>query len=314
MLSIEGKAWRHYRKNPLDIVDRVLGVTPWDMQREILIALFSPSVRRVGVKSCHGAGKTITAAIAALAWLYGGKDRIVLTTAPTGRQVRKLLWREIRSIWNKCKERERPLGGEMPPNAPELVLADGWFATGFSSNDPVNVQGFHAPGGVLVIMDEANGVHPDIWEALAGVLVGVNDRLLAIANPTEPSGPFYKLWSDPDCVKFSISAEDTPNVKAGREVVPGMISRAWVEDRKRAWGEDSALYQSRVLARFPASSDDRLVPLSWLDIAKQRHADLEDATASTDTIIQATGWTGECDLGLDVARYGGDNTVIAQAQ
>lgn len=313
MLSPEALAFRRYRKHPLEIVDKWLGVKPWDMQREILTALFQPNVRRVGVKSAHSVGKTFMAAIAALTWLYGGKDRIVLTTAPTGRQVRKLLWREIRRIWQGCKDRGTPLGGEMPPNAPELVLGGNHFAIGFSSNDAVNVQGFHAPGGVLVIMDEANGVNEDIWDALAGVLTGQNDRLLAIANPTESAGPFFSLWKDPDCVKFTISALDTPNVKAGHEVVPGMISRAWVEDRKRAWGEDSNLYQSRVLARFPASSDDRLIPLSWLDIAKQRHAELEEATSSDDPATRESGWTGQCDLGLDVARYGGDTTVIAQA-
>lgn len=310
MVSSELQAWRRLRKNPTQLAHDWFGVRLWDMQQRILEALFHPGVRRVAVKSCHGAGKTLLAAVAALIWLYGGQDRIVITTAPTGRQVRKLLWREMRRIWQRCAQRGTPLGGEMPPEAPELKLGDNWFATGFSSNDPVNMQGFHAPGGVMVIMDEANGVHPEIWDALAGVLVGENDRMLAIANPTEAAGPFFKLWKDDrDCKRFTISAFDTPNVKEGREVIPGMISRAWVNDRLKAWGEDSVLYQSRVLARFPVDADDRLIPTSWLDIARQKALALDEEGA----LNPEKGWLGEIDLGLDVARFGPDSSVIAEA-
>lgn len=310
MQSIEQSAFRRFKRHPVRLAAEWFGVDLWETQRDILNALMAEGVRRVAVKSCHGAGKTLLAAVAALVWLYSGPDRIVITTAPTGRQVRKLLWREIRRIWHRCVSGGRPLGGEMPPEAPELKLGENWFMTGFSSNDPVNMQGFHAPGGVLVIMDEANGVHPDIWDALAGVLVGVNDRLLAIANPTEPAGPFFDLWRDPDCKKFTISAFDTPNVKAGADVIPGMISRQWVEDRRRAWGEDSVLYQSRVLGNFPTQADDRLIPLSWLDIASRRAVERDEASAIGD---RENAWNKLIDLGLDVARFGPDSSIIAQA-
>lgn len=287
----------------------VLGVDLWDKQREILTALNQPGVRRVGVKSCNGAGKTLTAAVAALTWLALRPDSIVVTTAPTTRQVRKLLWREIRKLMGQAAARGRPVGGIIPPEGPELKMGENWMAIGFSSDDPVNMLGWHAPGGVLVIMDEGNGVSPEIWDALSSVMVGENDRLLVIANPTESSGPFYNLWKDPGCVKFSISAEDTPNVKAGYEVIPGMISRAWVEDRKRVWGEDSPLYRSKVLAEFPDSSDDSLVPLSWWDIANHTHDALMEAHAAN----PSAGWVGDSHLGLDVARFGPDTTMAARA-
>jgi hypothetical protein len=204
---------------------------------------------------------------------------------------------------SRCRKAGRPLGGFLKPGSPEWnMLGDKWMALGFSSDDPVNMQGIHAPGGVLLIMDEGNGVHPDIWNALHGVLVGEHDRMLVIANPTESSGPFFELWGDPECVKFTISAVDTPNVKEGRTVIPGMIGREWVEDRRKAWGEDSVLFKSRVLAQFPDSSDDALIPLSWMDIAHQRW----------DQLTEEDAWGTESWLGLDVARTG-DNTVAARA-
>jgi hypothetical protein len=98
-------------------------------------------------------------------------------------------------------------------------------------------------------------------------------------------------------------------VKEGREEDPGMISRAWVADRLRARGEDSVMYQSRVLARFPADADDRLVPLSWLDIAHQRAEELEELFDTGEENLEKS-WLGDIDLGLDVARLGEDSTCM----
>ena len=53
---------------------------------------------QVTVRSGHGVGKTFVAACAALWWVYSFRPSLVLTTAPTARQVEGLLWGEIRRL------------------------------------------------------------------------------------------------------------------------------------------------------------------------------------------------------------------------
>lgn len=279
----------------------ILGMHLWHKQAAVVRAVFGPK-RTTAVKSCHASGKTYTAAGVALAWLFTRPGRTVITTAPTWRQVRELLWKEIRRLHRSAR---RPLGGNMPPAEPALRIEEGWLAIGFSSDNPVNVQGWHCAGGTLVILDEAAGVHPEIWNALQGTMTGEHDRLLAIGNPTMRSGPFFEAFSDPDVAQVTISAMDTPNVKAGREVVPGLVTSAWVEARRRQWGEGSALWRSRVLGEFPTTADEGLVPLEWMEAAERRWEALNQANGH--------GWAGPFMLGVDVARYGPDYSVAARA-
>lgn len=281
----------------------ILGMTLWSKQEQIVRSVFGPH-RKTAVRSCHAAGKTHTAAGIVLAWLFTGPYRIAVTTAPTGRQVRELLWKEIRKAYKASSKRwGKPIGGYMPPRAPELRVDEDWLAIGFASDDDVNVQGWHSPGGVLVVLDEAPGVSPDIWAALNGVLTGKWDRLLAIGNPTEPSGPFHDLFSDPAVSRLSISAYDVPNVQHGSSLIPGLVTREWVESMEREWGRESPMFASRVLGEFPDVADDVLVPRSWVLAANERWRARE---------ADPLGWDGRGDLGLDVARYGEDSTVASE--
>lgn len=292
------------------MMDRVLGATPWSKQRDIVDAVFG-AARTTVVRSCTGAGKTKVAADVCLAWLLTAPGRMVITTAPTGRQVQELLWKEVRQSYATAAQRGFPLGGHLPPRAAELRIKDGWLALGFSSTDPVNFQGWHSKAGTLVIIDEAVGVGDPTWDALEATLVGENDRLLALANPTIPSGRFYdlnKTTSGLSVARIHISAFDTPNVVAGRTVIPGLTTRAFIEDRKTRWGEDSAIYRARILGEFPDGDDMALAPLSWVDAAVARWHQLRFDKAipnDDDTVIEA---------GLDVARLGADRSIMAVAR
>ena len=82
------------RRDPVRFCRQTLGFDPWSKQREILEAIRDHD--RVAVRSANAVGKTSLAARAVLWWLGGGPGSIALTTAPTDRQVRRLLWKEIR--------------------------------------------------------------------------------------------------------------------------------------------------------------------------------------------------------------------------
>lgn len=276
------------RQDPVFFVRQVLGGDPWEKQEEILEAVRDH--RRVAVRACHGVGKTKVAAWVALWFLYCHKNSKVITTAPTWHQVENLLWREIHAAHAASRI---PLGGKVLQT--QIELDKQWFALGLSTDKPERFQGFHAED-ILLIVDEASGVEQYIFDAAEGFLTSIGAKLLLIGNPTQLSGEFYNAFRSPLYHKIHISAFDSPNLKAGKIVRPYLVTPEWVEDKRLKWGETSPLWYSRVLGEFPEQGDDTLIPLAWIEAAQQRWFTEQDG--------------GPVELGVDVARYGSDSTVI----
>ncbi len=282
------------QRDPLFFSRRVLGgEQPWQRQRQIM-----RSVRdrpRTVVPSGFAVGKTWVAARIALWFLYSFPSSLVITTAPTWRQVKNVLWAEIRRQWRQAAT---PLGGELLET--QIKIADDWFALGMSTDDPSRFQGFHA-ADLLLIFDEAAGVDHQVWEVAEGQMAGAHARWLAIGNPVKPSGPFYDACRSELWRALPISCLDTPNVKAGRPVHPKLVTRKWVEERQREWGESSPLYQTKVLGQFPTQSEHGLIPLVWISAANERAAMGGKGSA---------GDPAERRIGADIARSGADATVF----
>ena len=283
--------------DPVGWIESVLGVRLWAKQRAIAEAVRDNP--RTAVRAGHNVGKSFVAACSALWFLYTHYEAKVVTTAPTWRQVKDILWSEIRK---RHRTALVPLGGVRIET--RVWLGDGWWAQGLSTNQPERFQGIHAPH-MLVIFDEAPGVAREIWEAAEGMLSGPHARMLAIGNPITPSGPFYDAFTSASAAwkTIHVSCLDHPNVAGGEIVVPGGVTRDWIDGRKRAWGEGSPIYQGRVLGDFPDQADSALIPLSWLDAA----AVAGDAPSPT----PPGGADGPVRvMGVDVARYGSDETVF----
>ena len=308
--SMVKKDFKQKLQDPSYFTRKILNKELWPVQAEIL-----RSVRdnmRTAVRSCHGIGKTFTAAMCILWFLYTRPKAIVLSTAPTWRQVEKLIWKEIRSAY---RESAIPLGGNLLPKTPELhLIHDEWYAAGLSTNEPDRFQGFHEEH-ILVVVDEAAGVNLEIYEAIEGILTSSGARLLLIGNPTAIGTPFYDAFTKAIGYKtFHVSAYDTPNFtsagitpediandtwqeKAQEVPYPRLITPQWVSDRYKAWGESSAPYQVRVMGNFPQQGEDTLIPLLWIELAMERWEDTPEGQP-----VQ---------LGVDVAAFGSDKTVIA---
>jgi hypothetical protein len=282
----------------------VLQVRTWSKTEEIIDAVFSPAQITV-VRSCTGAGKTKGAADIAIAWLMTAPNRTVITTAPTFRQVNELLWKEIRKSIKSCQARGIDLGGKLPDSKTRYQIDDGWLMLGFTSNDDVSFQGWHSEGGTLVVIDEAVGVDEKTWEALEATLTGADDRLLALANPTKSSGRFFELnkTTSGNAVKrIHISAFDVPNVSGKEAPINGLTTKQFIENKRTTWGEDSVLWKTRILGEFPKEDEFALVPLSWVDAAVERWNAFNPHLEHRVMDVVA---------GLDVARLGVDNTILA---
>jgi len=276
------------KKDPVFFITQVLGGDPWERQKEILTAV--KKHRRMAVRACHGVGKTKVAAWAALWFLYCHKNSKVITTAPTWHQVENLLWREIVAAHAASKY---PLGGKVLQT--QIELGKQWFALGLSTDKPERFQGFHAEH-ILLIVDEASGVEQRIFDAGEGFLTSPGAKLLLVGNPTQLSGEFYNAFRSPLYHKIHISAFDSPNLKTGKIIRPYLVTPEWVEEKRLKWGEESPLWYSKVMGEFPEQGDDTLIPLAWIEAAQQKWQTMP---------------SGEpVELGVDVARFGSDATVI----
>src|ERR1700730_14792706 len=122
---------RNVIKDPVRFATHILGANLW--QREVEILRSIQHHRRTAIKACHGVGKTFALAHAALWWVVRYHDGIVLTTAPTLRQVETQLWAELHRI-AVCSKFGFP-----EINATRLKFrGDDNFVLGLSTNRPEN--------------------------------------------------------------------------------------------------------------------------------------------------------------------------------
>jgi phage terminase large subunit len=273
-------------------VQTMSGEIPWEKQREIMQAVVR--YPRVAVASANSCGKTFIAARLAAWFLCPYSHSMVITTAPTDRQVSEIFWREVRTFYAKARAHGHSLGGKLFQTC-RWEFSEDHFAIGFSTNDsdPAKFQGFHGRH-VMVIADEAAGISEKIFEGITAVLKGAHSRLLAIGNPTTLDGWFYEAFKSEGWHSFHISAFDTPNVTQGRIVTPGLVTRADIEQARIDYGDGSSVYQARVLGQFPDRLDDTMIPIRWVEEAGEREPPRE----------------GEVVIGADIARGGNDSTVF----
>lgn len=319
--------------DPLFVTREMIGEKPWWAQEEIFASI---RVNRVTtVRSCHDIGKSYTASRAAIDFLMAYEDSIVVTTAPTFRQVEHVIWREIRGAHRKAKV---PLGGKMLKT--RLDLSEEWYAIGVSSNDPDRIQGFHAKSGhILVIVDEAAGVSDAVFQAIDALMTTGGARLLLIGNPTSLSGRFYDSHHKEgrSTKKVHISCFDTPNfVNNGiRNVAdlkrvnlenveithPYLITPEWALDMILRHGENNPIVQSRVFGQFPTALANTLMPLNFIEAAIELRKELDDINNPLDSEEERRrkaalrkSFLGRPSASADPARYGDDKTVITERE
>lgn len=252
----------------------VLGVEPAEAQVEVLEATTVKRANggcRVSVPSGRATGKSVLDAGAALHFAATeGPNALVILTAPTFRQVQRIIWRELRRLVAQAKG---PIGLNLAKLASTgMEFADGSLIVGVVGDSPESFQGLRAPR-MRVIGDEASGIEDETIVALEGNLAGGGDLILT-GNPTKDEGFFFESFSNPelgfDVVR--IPSTRSPNVTEGRIVVPGMATREWIDARKAQWGEDSAMYRIHVLGQAANLTTSRLYSVDLVKDAVKRWA------------------------------------------
>lgn len=209
-------------------------------------------------------------------WLWTRSNSLVVVTGPSQSLLGTVTWKEIRTAIDGSRF---PLGAKLSQGAktsPQVVKLPGheWQALGYSTTNVERASGQHN-AHLLVVIEEASGISPDVMEAVdsLGYL-----RLLMIGNPIRADGPFIDQIRQaekdardgvpPHRRVHAIRIPSTDSPHAALEKSPfGLADRTWLETNARKYGEKSLWYRSHVLAEIPTVSSDQLIPAAHLDFA-----------------------------------------------
>ena len=291
------EAFTKYRDDPAGFLCDVLKAELWSAQVEICESVRDN--RLTIVQGCNGSGKDFVAGGLAQ-WQAHARGGLAIISGPTDRQVVEVcMRREVKRHF----ARARRLPGELyeralriPDNPTAGILA-------FTATNPDAFTGHHSPGGVLVILTESQGIEPEIYESALALLTGEQDRMLVLCNPLRPTGKAYDISQSENWHLIKIPASSHPNVIEGREVIPGAVTRAFVDQILKEFGPDSPQYRARVLAEWPTEDAEQLIKREWIERAVEQWHEQE-----------ARGFQGVATLALDVARQGPDRLALGIAR
>lgn len=301
-----------YRDRPADYCRDVLKVALTPTQQHIL-SLLGVSPYRVLVPSGHNVGKSFVAACAVNWWFDCFDPGLCLTTAPTDRQVRRILWKEVRLL-------RRGRGGFPGPKICQLWSAENHFAEGFTARDGDRFQGHHGLN-VFAVFDEAEGVEPIFWEALEGMLGGERFGFLGTYNPTSQSAQTVEEERSGNYHLVRMSQLDHPNIRAELDgkppPFPSAIRLPRLRETLRKWSQVVPADQAST-----ALGDVQLAPGEWYRpgpvaqarILGRRPSTAFDAVISEWQVDRAIALTlpliGPVQVGVDPAWMGDDASGI----
>lgn len=325
MSSLEPKSDREQLRmlGQLDLgawIEVGVGNELWSIQHEIASELSKPRAR-LAVPSCNASGKTFLAARLALAFYDaytpgapcvqcdpdgtkgGCRGSKVLTTSSKETHLKDNLWGEIRLAIAQMAERGIEIPGFLPPSETFLMDSPGnHFIRGQVATKEEGFQGYHA-AHKLIIGDEATSVSTDVAKGITSLLATADTRLLLIFNPTTPETYAAQATRNPRFKTIRITAFDTPHFTKNDDGSPthvpegsNLITPAFLEDLEMGgMGPGSYEWTTRILAQFWEQGDATLIPMPWVELAKKREP------------LRI----GEVGLGIDLAPYGTNESVIA---
>ncbi len=281
------QAIRYYTNHPVEFVEDIIRAKPDAKQRDILNSVAKYPM--TSVRSGHGVGKSAVESWLIIWFLLTRPYPKIPCTAPTQHQLWDILWAEV-SKWM----RHNPALAKELVWTKEKVYMKGcpeeWFAVGRTASGPDALQGFHAEH-ILYIIDEASGVKDEIFEPILGSLSTEGAKLVMCGNPTRLTGFFYNSHHKNREQFHTIHIDGRDSGRTDQRFIDSVIGM---------FGEDSDVFRVRVAGEFPLQENDVFIPLS-----------LAEATTKSGAPASAPKTLA---IGVDVARYGDDETVIAVNQ
>ena len=305
---------RIYESDPAAWVSDVLGKR-WYSRQEAIVESFLASTR-TAVKSANGCGKSAVVAdlITWVVSVFPPRETLCIISAPTLSQIQKVIFAYLKANKGIAEMRGFSLPGRITETLDwklDTEFGQEFLAFGKRPSDQDIVSSFQGTRklNTFVFLDEAGGLPPEMFTAAESVMTSGGSKILAIGNPDRRGTEFHRIFTDPRLMQdwnlHTIAAFDLPtftgevvyqNEESQAKLLAGLTSVDWVEHKKRAWGEDSARYKSKVLGEFPDEADNTFFPQATIDRGF-------DTTIEEDEAIRPV-------LGLDVARFGSDENVL----
>lgn len=281
-LLLQPHVMMYYADHPVDYVKEVVGATPDDKQAEILTSCSKNQL--TSVRSGHGVGKSTVESWVIKWFMYSHPFPKVPCTAPTQHQLHDILWAELNK-WNR-QAADSYLFEWTDKRFYHKAHREEWFAVPRTATQPDALQGFHAEH-VFYVIDEASGVADKIFEPVLGALSTEGAGLLACGNPTQLAGWFYDSHNKNRGLynTFHIDGRNSQRV-----------SKAYIQMIIEMFGEDSDVFRVRVAGEFPKAMPDSFIPMAWVE--------------RNSTKVPLILVPRQIDIGVDVARYGDDESVL----
>ena len=294
-----------YLDDPVGFCEDILNVCLWSLQKHIANSLRDNV--RTSVRSGHKVGKSLLVVCLALWWVMTRPRGQVVLTSSGKNQVKAILWKELRRVYNAAggDARFQPQSPVPLDPATGLRFDDSRSIYGFTTDNAERMAGFSGDQ-LLFCVDEASGFPDPIYEAVQGNLAG-GGRILATGNPTKNTGWFFDshhgkrhLWST-----FHVDSRTTPNCIGDEDPIPGLATPEFIESMIEEYGggnveeaERSPVFSIRVAGNFAATSDRNVIGLNLIEAGRTRYDEEEHPNH------------GLLEIGVDVARFGADDTVI----
>jgi phage terminase large subunit len=293
---------KRYRDDPAGFCRDVIGFEPWEGQEAVMGCLAEH--RKVTVPSGRMVGKSRLDGALALWFAATRPGSTVVFTAPTARQVEKVLWHETQKLVRMLKI---PIGIHCAERAATgAKTSTGSRIIGITSETPEGFQGIRDPE-MLIIVDEASWVPDSIFDVINGNLSG-SGYLLLTGNPTRTTGYFRESFRhDPLGEHGKVPGETfavvhlpsttSPNIIHHAPIFPGLADDDWLAERGREWGEDSPTYKMHVLGEVAEGVEGRLFSV--------------ELVAGSEALWLDTPPTGRLVIGVDPAGDSGEGDESA---
>lgn len=288
--------------DPVAFVREVLGAEPDDWQVTVLEGYAKHD--RVAMKACKGPGKTTAMAWAGWHFLFCYPHSKVIGTSITGDNLRDGLWTELA----KWQQRSDFLKDQFQWHAERIVHkehSETWFASARTwpkeadkTQQANSMAGIHADYE-LFLLDEVSEYPDGVVAAAEGNLSsGKVLKLIAAGNPTRNSGPLYNMCTRDRSRYFVVEITGDPDSPKRAK----RIDIDWAREQIKTYGRDSNYVRVNVLGQFPHGGLDNLIA-----------ADVASEAMARDILPVAYVHSPKI-IGVDVARFGDDRSVIQKRQ
>lgn len=313
-----GAAIRSYREERgiLRFVWDQFKVTPDPWQEQALLAYEDPrpEYRRISLQACAGPGKTATLAWCGW-WFLGvqgrqGQHPKGAAVSISGDNLRDNLWSEF-AKWQAASpflssQFTWTSGRIFANDHPEtwFLSARAWPQSANADQQGKTLSGLHSEF-VSAFIDESGAIPTTVLRAAEQALATcVFGKIMQAGNPISLEGMLHAAANELRHLWFIIRITGDPDDPHAWVHSPrvGSGPAEWAREQIATYGRENPWVMSYILGLFPPSSMNTLLGIEDVQAAMQRHVK-EDAYI----------WAQKR-LGVDVARFGDDRSVIFPRQ